>query len=274
MITQDPKKKSTVSLDYFFRTRRFLGITIVLSGITMVVFFTLLFPRVQSIQSTQQSLAKEREILADNQKKLAILQNVESIDVFAQKDRINSLLPSNKPILPLLRRLETLSRQTNVIVSEFGLSPGEISTQSGQVNASSRSSSSSSRSTPTTNTQSVETKLVVSGKIGDVNTFLRGLNKISPLTSVSALSLKRTNIRSGASTTTDVFEEAVFEVTLTLQTFYFSGKATSKASASLPDIQEIGQDVINQIESYTPPEMIQAVQAVPVDGGGKENLFE
>jgi len=264
-MPETPKKKAGFNVQHFLRARRYLAISIGISLVCIVIFFSAIFPRVQGIQTKRQTVQKEQKKLESNQQKLQILENVESIDVYAQKDRINALLPSEKPLLPLLRRLETLSGESNVIVTEFGLSPGQISSGSAQAKQSSKNEN------VVKNTQSVETKLTVLGKIGDINAFLRALNTVSPITSVSALSLKKINTRSNEQVADNT---PVFEVTLTLQTFYFLGKVESKASQQLPSIDEIGEEVIAKIQSYTIPTVSQQVPIGPVIGGGKQDLFE
>lgn len=259
------KKKQAFNYQYFLQTRKFLAITIGLAALSAFVALTILFPNIQKVRDISSKLKTERNKLANLQRKNNTLQNVQTTDLYSKKDAINAILPSSKPLLQLLNQIDRVSSENQVIVSEFGVVPGEISTPSAQAKESAKPVQGKNP-----NIDFIETKLVIVGKIDNINAFLKDINDITPITETTELSFKGVNRQ-------DLFGQGdnshVFEATLALTSYFFVGKIQTEANQDLPDLSKFTEEEIAQLDQFQIPISSQQPVSTTVEGGGKTNLF-
>lgn len=240
---QDNKSGTpTFNIRYFIATRKFLLLSLGISVGCIFLFFTLTFPQIQSLQEQRQELEMESTTLSQLQSKLSILQNVNTIGAFAQRDQVEALLPSTKPLLPLLYSIDQLSTSNTVVTTEFNISPGEISVASDE--AKKRSSEVESKTT-----DSLQIDLSVVGELTNLNAFLNGLDTLSPLTDVISLSIEPfTNAQS----VSIVAKEGVsyFEMRISLETYYYTGSPVVDVQQQLPDIEAFSTTLLPAIANF------------------------
>lgn len=264
----EDKKKKQFNYRYFLQTRQYLVVTLALAGISLLLGILFLFPGVGKFQELRSEQAKETSALNTLVNKRQTLENVESTNLYSLKDRINTILPSNKPVLPLVREIERVSGETGVIISEFGVAPGEISTVSAEQKA--QSSSTRPRLIQNKDYDGIQTELVLIGKIDSINAFLKGLNQITPLTQTTQLALKSANQKLASGSAEPV--NNVFEASLTLTSYFFLGQPIT-AGQTLPSDVKFDPQIEAQISNFRFP-VASDGQQLQIEDGGKENLFQ
>lgn len=261
------KKKQPFNYQYFMQTRRYLAIAIGLASLSAFVGLTILFPNINKARTASANLNTEKSRLANLQRKNSTLQNVQNTDLYNRKDSINAILPSTKPLLQLLSQIDRVSGETGVIVAEFGVIPGEISTPSAQA----KTTKPVQGTNP--NLDSIETKIVIIGKIDSINNFLRAVNNITPLTETTELSLKAIN-RQDLVDQQKISDPNVFEATLTLTSYFFIAKIETDPSQDLPDATQFTAEGSEQLDQFQIPVSSQIPVNFTIQGGGKVDLFE
>lgn len=267
----DQKKKNSINYTYLLHTRRQLLIAIgfALTSVMVGIFF--LFPNVTKLQDAYSQLKKEEKKLEQLETKRDLLQRIDSTDLYAKKDQVNAILPSLKPVLPLLKEIERVSGETGIIISEASIVPGQISTSSAEV----KRSSSKALATLDKDMDVIETKLVLIGRVENINAFLQGINKITPLTETTELTLKaanRQNVVPGQETKEE--DKGVFEATLTLTSYFYLGRPQAKVDQALPTAGDLDDATVAQLDTFNIPPQSAIPANLTIQGGGKEDLFQ
>ena len=108
--------------------------------------------------------------------------------------------------------------------------------------------------------------LSVSGKIDNINDFLRQIENIAPFTTVTEMSLnEKTN-----TSVDDSFSKNTFEAKLTISTYFFTRNLNTNIDAALPELTVIQREIIDQLQNFTYTDIDEQYQ---IQGGGLENLF-
>jgi hypothetical protein len=265
----ETKKKSSINYQYFLHTRKYLVIAIGLSVASVFVTMTILLPNFNKVRTLLSTVNTEKRKLANLQRKSDTLQNVQSTDLYSKRESINAILPSSKPLLQLLNQIDKVSKENQVIVSEFGVVPGEISTPSAEF----KETTPPKPKGQNPNLDILETKLNIIGRIDNINSFLRSINTLTPLTETTELSLRGIN-RQDLVDQNLMTDSSVFEATLTLTSYFFVGDVQTDPTRDLPDLNRFTTEETAQLDEFQIP----VSSLVPVDfnveGGGKENLFQ
>ncbi|MEO8581870.1 MAG: hypothetical protein ABI425_04850 [Patescibacteria group bacterium] len=263
----EAKKKPPINYQYILQTRRMLVIAFGLAGVTLFVGMAILIPNLTKARTAYANLNAEKGRLANLERKNSILQNVQNTDLYSKKSDINAILPSSKPLLQLLNQIDRVSAETGVIISEFGVVPGEISTASGEL----KTIKPPVGANP--NLGSIETQIILIGKIENVNSFLKAINNITPLTETTELALKAIN-RQDLVDQQKLSDPHVFEATLTLTSYFFTGKIQTDPNQDLPDLSKFTNDETAELDQFQVPVSSQIPANPTVGGGGKEDLFQ
>ena len=273
MATNLKLSEKKVNYRLLLSTRRYLFGALGLSLLTFVLFFLLLFPRIQQVQTHRQELRAYQEQLQSSTEKLSLLQNVNQTQLFQQKEKINALLPTYKPLLPLIGRLEQLSIASNVIVTSFETSPGELSTSSGSL----KKESSSARKLVQSNVDSLPLTLKLFGTISDIYRFLEGIDTLVPLADITSISLSSeqgSNPQLVASGSGTVDSSTAFQAELTFQAYYYVGTPPVVSQQALPEVQ-LRPDLVTKLDTFQlpTPETLENLPTTIIDGG-KIDLFQ
>lgn len=233
-------KKKAINFKYLLVTRKFLLISIGLSISSVLIFFALIFPKIQNIHASRQDLNTSQRKLQQLSQRLSILENVNQLDAYQNRETINDILPSYKPLLPLIAGFEQIASDNNLVISTFDVAPGEISTESGETVV---------RSTRArvTNFDSMEITTSVIGQVENLNQFLEDVEMLAPLTEVSSINLAPLR-RTVASGTGD--NSGAFEAQLTLLTYFYTGAIGVQSGQNLPEIATISQEVLPQLQGF------------------------
>jgi len=175
---------------------------------------------------------------------------------FAQAEAVNEVLPSHKPVLELLTSLNGAAAGSGVVVTDFVLSPGEIATDSTKVQVNTRKSKGKY--------DVLKLELNVTGPLKQVEEFMTLIERISPITSITDITLSRNNtIKDGES-------EISAKADLSLSTYFFTQPINAAIEAPLPQIGTKEQEVFLTIKEFTPSNLIKQTE---IQGGGQTDFF-
>ncbi len=245
-----PKKKKFNPI-ILWRTRQYLIMSIGLVALAIFILFFAAYPQVQAALELRSKTNRLRPQLENLEKKLAQLENVRFEPEFSQMDIINEALPSKKPLLELLTNLSAISAAHQVEISEFQLSPGEVATTAAELQRNTRQRG---------DIDTLDVELTIQGSRDNVNQFLNSIEKISPFTTITQLTIN-TAARQGAEAST---------ARMATNTFFFTKPITTTVDSPLPVIADHEKTVLTELSSFTIPNLREQTE---ISGGGLEDLF-
>lgn len=247
-------KKSELSWRLFVYTRKELLFAV---GVFMAAFLVVvlaIMPQISAIQTTNTKLTKETAELEKFTSKYKELEQIKLSPEFAQSEKIDSILPSKKPLLELMSAINAVASSSQVAVTELKINPGEIATSSAQLKQ-------VFRQNPTAY-DSIDLSLKVYGQLNNIQQFLVMIEQISPITTITKITLNQsTNKQSGVIVTT---------AQLTLQTNYFTQQIKTSLATGLPKISAREKEIFATIQGFTIPEPEEQTE---VTGGGQADPF-
>ncbi|MDH5533521.1 MAG: GspMb/PilO family protein [Candidatus Pacebacteria bacterium] len=250
---------------YIYNTRKYLVWSGVIGLITVVLLFASLIPQINSITSLYDDLLKENKRLTQLKLKVAQLTDSTNSLIVTNSERVNNALPSKKPLLELLTALNAVGSQTKVSFDDISLTPGKISTESAEPKSSKRSKD-KKKTTTSKKYETLSVDINVTGKIENINNFLREIENIAPFSTVTAMSL---NERSSNNPNQE-FTDAIFEAKLTVSTYFFTKSVAANIDAALPELTVAQREIIDALQGFTYTTLEEQYQ---IRGGGLENLF-
>jgi hypothetical protein len=232
------QKNNKFNWRLFLSTRRYLIYTIMLflAGILVSAFAS--YPQISQILQLNSKLRSENTHLEKLKRKSVELEQIKTIPEFAQSDLVHKTLPSHKPVLELLTSLNNIASLTQVSISDFTLAPGEISTDSTKVENTSIKKSS--------NYGVLRLDLSASGSLNNVEQFMIMIERISPMTTITNLSLSRQSSNSTNG------EDVNAKAELSLNTFFFTQSIKSTIESPLPILSIREQEIFATIKEFTP----------------------
>lgn len=264
-MTNDVKVKLNQqnNIKYFYNTRRFLVWAGFLGLLSVGIIILSIVPQVSSTSNLYNEMLKENKRLAQLRVKVAQLDDAVNSTIFVNSDKINLTLPSRKPLLELLSGLNNIGNKTQVSFTDISLTPGKISTESAETAASAKKKEAN---TGAKKYEVLDLDVTVTGKIQNINQFLKEAELLAPFTNVTAMTL---NERTTGGQTVS-FADTLFEAKLTITTYFFNRAITASIDTSLPELTAAQQTVINGIQNFTYTTIETQNE---IKGGGLENLF-
>ncbi|NCN51125.1 MAG: hypothetical protein GW925_01590 [Candidatus Pacebacteria bacterium] len=249
-------KKTAFNYKIIWITRRKLVYTIGLVALGMAIVAFAIYPQITESLSLNTKYSKEHPTLEKLQAKLLELQSIDSTTEFSQADVVNSALPSKKPLLEFLTSLNSIAIANNISVGNFELSPGQISTDSADATKTTKQAAAS--------VDTLDLELEIEGSFDGLQQFLLDIEKISPFTTITKLSLGQ-----GASGA-DRGSDRQIKATLSTSTYFFTQSIKATVDAPLPKLTALDRNVLTalaQFQNYDLPEQTEIV------GGGTEDPF-
>ncbi len=250
---------SDQNLQLFINTRRFLLLSIILIWGTVGLIFFAIKPQVQNMFALQTNLSKEREKYQNLTRKMQDLNTIEISAEFQQKDKVDEVLPSYKPVLELLFNLNQAMNRSEVQIESLMLRPGEIDSEAAESLIQDKPTTEISRRNPY---RSLATELAVVGFDEDVDYFLDLVERIAPFTSIVELTINRSDREDDQPATT---------ATMILNTYYYTQTITTRIDEELPSVDEEELRAFQTIQEFTPsgfekPEDIQSTNVEDLFG--------
>lgn len=254
----------------FFVTRRQLIIGAGLIAAAVAIAGLATYPQIQSILTSNGQLSKENDTLEALSRKQLELQQVRLLPEFGEAETVDSVLPSSKPLIELLTSLNAVATSTEVSITQFEISPGKISTVSGLVAAKpTQAPEKLARAKPAaakTAAKKLTTlalSLTAEGDLAKVDEFLRQIERITPITTITSLTLSREYLDESQ-------QEVRAKADLELETYFFTQPVSVTLSSSLPKIGQQEQQVFTTIKSFIPPALEKQTE---IKGGGQTDFF-
>jgi Tfp pilus assembly protein PilO len=201
-------------------------------------------------------LASEQQKIDQLNKKAQELEQLKFSPEFAQADVINKVLPSHKPLLELLNNLNSVAGETAVSITEFEINPGEIATDSTQI-----AQQAAAKKQPT-DYDRLDLKLTIIGELDQIRRFMDLIERVSPLTTITNLTVDR-KVEGGQLTNTT-------RADLALSTYFYTKSIASTLSSPLPEISAQEREIFQAILSFTPAELENQTEII---SGDNEDLF-
>lgn len=223
------------------------------------LIFAVMIPQGQEAWAEYQRIEQERPRLENYLSKVEQLDNLPFTPEFAQAEIIENALPSRNPLLELLVSLNSVSADTNVIVSSYDLSPGLVATDTTQLQQAARSQG----------YDSLQLNLSVQGTFRDLQDFFRRVEEVSPFSTITSLQLS-SQLTSETGTAPET-QDQLFSAELVTETYFFTRPITVSYESPLPEITDADRVVLNALASFIPTELPSQTQ---IQGGGLEDLFQ
>ena len=171
------------------------------------------------------------------QAKLTDLQTIDSTTEYAQADVVRAALPSNKPLLEFLTSLNSIAVASNIAVKDFALSPGSIATDSAEAATNKKSKNAD-------NVDTLDLEIEIEGTFDQLQQFLLDIEKISPFTTITQLSLGKGTSAADRST------DRIIGAKLSTSTYFFTQSIKATVDAPLPKLTATDRNVLTALSDF------------------------
>lgn len=274
-----------INYRYLVHTRRYALIAGGLVVFTLGVIVFLIVPQINTALEQYSQLQKQEDLISQLEVKSQQLLQLPQSQLFASSTQINSVMPSRKPLLELLSALNEVAGNAGVRYSDLSLSPGKVASEgaqlavprvgsgttgssaAGSAGAASRTSNRPAQpaglSSGISGSEALAVSLKATGTLANINIFLREIERVAPLTTVTKLSLiERTGTR--------VDPDSAFEADMEIQTYFFTKSVSATLTSPIPQITIDQQTIMNELATYRYPSVISQDM---IRGGGLQDLF-
>ena len=250
------QKKNNFNFKLFLATRKYLAISI--SCIVAATFFLifLAYPRISELKNLNKKISSENKKLEKYQAKIRDLSQITKLKEFQNKRAINAVLPSHKPLLELLNNLNKIAKNNQIALENFDLSPGEIASQGAEI--------AEIQSRNKTSYDSMEINFTAKGQLENLDNFLKDTERMSPITSIKNISLKRKEKEKDGKITIYASSD------LTLATYYYTQSVKASLESPLPKIGSKELEIFATILNFEKSDLKKQTE---IKDGGNENIF-
>jgi hypothetical protein len=234
-----------------WNTRKELVLAILFFILSFIIFTMVVLRQISPIKAVFAELAATNLELEKFQVKADELASIAFDSEFKKMNEIDEVLPSHKPLLELLDNLNSVSVQTETLIENFSLSPGEIATDSTLLTKTRKQKS----------YDELELEFAVSGTLSSVQNFMTLIEQVTPISTITSISLNQ-----------EINEIGTVETTanLTLKTFYFTQPISVTITEPLPPIANDQLIILEEINKLIPSNLPVQEEVVKSDRG---NLF-
>ncbi len=251
-----------------FTTRKYMFFAgaMVLIAASILIFGV--FAQAPAIIDLYSASQKEKDSAKALQSKVDALQQVSYMDEFAKSDKVNLALPSEKPLLQLISGVNSVAQQAGVSLSDIQTAPGKLATQSATVttNANAPTVIDTTSTIPGVNVLTIGMK--AHGTLVQINSFLDGIEKITPIT--QATQLKLTVIPNVPGSLVQFGAPEIYEAELQLSTYYYSQAISVAIDSPLPTIGSKEENFLKTLSTY---QYLDYQKQQQIQGGGSNDLF-
>jgi Tfp pilus assembly protein PilO len=246
-----PIEREEINYRLIWNTRKELVLAILCFALAFVIFTMVILRQISPVQATFAELESTNRELNKFQTKVSELESIAFDSEFNKMTEIDEVLPSYKPLLELLNNLNSVAVQSETLIENFSLSPGEIATDSTVLSRTRR--------------QKFYDELVlefsVSGALGNVQSFMTLIEQVTPISTITNIALSQ-----------QINEDSSIQTTanLKLKTFYFTQPITVTLTEPLPAIADEQLIVLEEIKKLIPNNLPSQEEVITNDRG---NLF-
>jgi Tfp pilus assembly protein PilO len=236
--------------------------------VAVILVFAVVVPQFSTVRELYSTLQKHTTTADKLQKKAEELEKFATSALAAKSGKITDTLPSKKPLLEILTGLSVAAGQTGVKFEDIALNPGKISTESAKPNAPKAPVAAKAKPGVASgkNYDQMELELTISGSLFQVNDFVKKVETLAPLATVTKLSLAPLSGKKVSEEET----AARFEADLSISTYFFSQSVKTTLESALPVIGQKEQQTLAELDSFFFPDVS---QPQTIQGGGVQDLF-
>ena len=212
-----------------------------------MLLFSVVIPQVQDIFYARDRVSVEQATLQQLNNKLQFLSNFDIENFTQQNDRLNTILPSTKPFLPLLHSLKQLALDQGVIFSGLDWSVGLVASESAEAETTTvkapTTTKAAAASTKDEQVSKMQLELKVLGSTERLNAYFDAMTKMAPAVEIDSVDLApKFQIQPG-----------MYEGSLKLSA-YFAPLASLRGSVTgdqpLPKLTQEQTDYIQSLVEY------------------------
>jgi len=245
------EKKGEFNYKLFWNTRKELVLAILFFVISAMILFIGIINQIAPIRADLDQLKSHQAELDKFAEKSAQLQQLATDPNSNQFSAIDEVLPSHKPLLEILSNLNAVANNSEVIIKNFSLNPGEIATDTTKI----KKSSSDQKY------DYLDLDFSVSGALWKIQNFINLIEQVTPISTITNISISR-NI--------DEDKDAQAQADLVLRTFYFTQPIKTTITSPLPVITTSERKIISSINELSPNNLEKQETVI---SGNRGNLF-
>jgi Tfp pilus assembly protein PilO len=243
--------KSELNWRLFWNTRKELVLAILFFIVSIIITIVGIIQQIAPIKADLQKLKSKEEELAKFYDKAQQLQQLAIDPQFSKSSDIDKVLPSHKPLLEILSNLNDVANNTEVVIKNFSLNPGEIATDTTKVKKNNNGQK----------YDYLDLDFSVSGPLWKIQSFLSLIEQVAPISTITSISISR-NI--------DQDKNAQAQADLILRSFYFTQPIKTTITSPLPVIAATDRKILNSINELIPNNLAKQDAVITGDRG---NLF-
>lgn len=261
------------NLKLFINTRKHLLLAVALMWGTLALIFFAARPQLQLIFDLKDDLNRSRQDFKDLTRKMTELKQIEISQDFKNKEKVDEILPSSKPLLTLLFNLNQAAQKNKIQVDNLEISPGLIPNKA-EEEESSVEKAKAKDSPSSTDYSQLELALSISGNEQAIDDFLETIEQIAPFSTITELEINNSFDPNNNPNQTDdqqqIQADQQASADLTLHSFYYTGTIRTEIATKLPSVDDEELTVFNTIQKFRPSEFEQPTN---IQAGDVEDLF-
>lgn len=244
-------EKKEQNFKLIWNTRQELVLAVLLFIFAFVIASGSIVSQIKALKKVSDELKKTQAELTKFQKKADELEKIAFDSEMQKMGEIEDVLPSHKPLLELLNNLNSVAMETQVMINNFSLAPGDIATDSTKVAKTSRQKK----------YDQLELQFAVSGTLASVQNFMTLIEQVTPISTITSIALSR-----------QINDDSMAETTanLTLKTFYFTQPITTTITEPLPVVSAENTLILAELKKLIPNNLPAQEAVIKNDRG---NLF-
>jgi hypothetical protein len=250
-----------VNFVYIAQARRYFVLAILLGVSGIGLFLFLAFIQLPQLIELVNNLNSEKKNLSNIQQKVLALRDGALVDQTDNRQKIDTLLPSKKPLLQLLNNVGSAAQNSQVRLIAIETSPGRIASGSAQLKTNVASFDFGTPEAKINGVDVLTIGLTVNGTLAQINAFVKNIEQITPISDITQLKL---------TSQSDVLNSTTsYEAKLRVASYYFTQPITVSIDAPLPKITANAQAFLVDLNKFqfTPETEQPAIQ------GGVNDLF-
>lgn len=265
MPTLTSPTQQPLTLRYVMDVRRYLSLAIGLFLVSGLAVFVGALPQAQKTFDLYQTWQKAQQKITQLEAKNRQLNDMLDPSLISQIQTVDQVLPSKKPLLELLTSVNQAGQANQITFVSIELTPGVIATNSATPARRGNAKGAGNNS--------LDISMNVEGTLSQLNQFFTTVEKSSPLTTVTELSLQPQGRQQtvGTTDTLATLSERRYRAEVTLAASYFTQSVTANLDAALPTITPAQTALLSQLDDFT---IVNVDEQTQILGGGLEDLFQ
>ncbi len=259
----------------FINTRKHLLLAVALIWGTLILIFFAAKPQLQALFNIRDKLNVSRQELKELTKKVTELKQIKVSQDFENKEKVDEILPSHKPLLTLLFNLNQAAQQEEIQIDSLRISPGLIPDKNDEETTSTAIQEKAKETASSMSYSQLELELAISGTGQGVDNFFKTIEQMAPFSSITELEINN-NFKPSNNFATDDREDEKKQqdrkvsADLILHSFYYIGTVKTEVGSTLPSVGDEEMEVFNTIQKFRPSEF---EQPTDIKTGDVEDLF-